>query len=116
MSTREKTVSFRATSDFWARTAAAWEFVRSEDLSESGSSSLGRTFELCLLRIADTLPAEPPQSELVRAAMEAWLTAVEKVRRERELEAQYAAWAAGDSEGDEFRRAAAAAAGTVWEE
>jgi hypothetical protein len=91
--------------------------LRELDLSGPDGEQVLREFQLTALRNPERLAGSRNQSELMRAAAELIVTAVEKVQRDRELGDAYAAEA--EERGAEeraFTRAATRAAARRWRE
>ena len=91
--------------------------LRELDLSGPDGEQVLSEFQLAALRNPERLVGARNQSELMRAAAELIVTAVEKVQRDRELGDAYAAEAVErGAEERAFTRAATRAAARRWRE
>jgi hypothetical protein len=85
------------------------------DMAGPDGERILHEFELAALRRPERLAAARNRSELMRAAAELLVTAVEKVQRDRELGDLYAADAGERSEDErEFTQAATRSAARRW--
>jgi hypothetical protein len=117
MSTRERTLSFRASGEIAAwleRLPEQWPQLVADDAS---SARLSREFQVQLARRFEAVDlGSGTQSDVIRAAVESLVGAVEALVRGEELREAYAAWASEDDEGEAFRDAALRAGESVWRE
>jgi hypothetical protein len=117
MPTAEATTSysFRAPVGFGARVDRVRRALHAIDLAGPDGERILHEFELAALRRPERLAGARNQSELMRAAAELLVTAVEKVQRDQELGDLYATEAQERSEDErEFTRAATRAASRRW--
>lgn len=119
MPTTERTTSFsfRAPATFGRRLDRARRKLHEIGLSGPDGEQVLHEFELAALRNPERLAGARNQSELMRAAAELLVTAVEKVQRDEELGDAYAIEAEERGADErEFTRAATRAAARRWPE
>ncbi len=117
MPTAERTTSysFRAPVAFGRRMDGARRALREIDLSGPAGEQVLHEFELAALRNPARLAEARNQSELMRAATELLVIAVEKVERDQKLGEAYAQEAEERSTDErEFTQAATRAAARRW--
>jgi hypothetical protein len=109
--------SFRAPEAFGRRMERARRKLHEIDWSGPDGEQILHEFELAALRNPERLAGAGNQSELMRAAAELLVMAVEKVQRDEELGDAYALEAEERSQDQrEFTRAATRAAARRWRE
>jgi hypothetical protein len=107
--------SFRAAAGFGARMDRVRQTLQKIDLAGPDGERILHEFELAALRKPERLAGTRNQSELMRAAAELLVMAVEKVQRDQELGDLYAAEAEERSVDErEFTRAATRTAARRW--
>jgi hypothetical protein len=117
MPTAEGTTSysFRAPAGFGARMDRVRRTLHEIDLAGPDGVRILHEFELAALRKPERLAGTRNQSELMRAAAELLVMAVEKVQRDQELGDMYATEAEERGVGErEFTRAATRVAARRW--
>lgn len=111
--TKERTFSFRADADLDDRLhEAARRFVASD---QRRTGEFGRAFEHYLLVRLEELDVEPSDSALLRAMLESWIAAADRVLEAEALVDTYREWSA-DGDGRAFREGAVRAGATIWNE
>jgi hypothetical protein len=106
MAVADKIYSFRAPSEFSERLKKARASFNAATHDTELSAHLGNEFELALIRRLRTLAPDTTDGMLVRAIVEAFVAATDRVHREEELMAEFEAFDRDDVEGDAWRRAA----------
>src|SRR5215211_8349134 len=107
---RTTSFSFRAPATFGRRLDRARRKLHEIGLSGPDGEQVLHEFELAALRNPERLAGARNQSELMRAAAELLVTAVEQVHRDEELGDAYAIEAEERSDEREFTQAATRAA------
>jgi hypothetical protein len=102
----DKTYSFRAPSEFSERLRQARDGFDIVTHDAELSAHLGNEFELALLRRLRKLGDGLPDGVFVRAIVEAFVSAAERVSWEQEHMEEFAAFDREDTEGDAWRRGA----------
>jgi hypothetical protein len=102
----DKTYSFRAPSQLSERLRRAREGFNSVTHDAELSAHLGNEFELALLKRLRKLGEEVPDGVFVRAIVEAFVGAAERVRWEEEQMEEFAAFNRDDTGGDAWRQGA----------
>lgn len=106
MAVADRTYSFRAPSELSNRLKLARESFGAATHDAELSAHLGNEFELALLRRLRELAPDATDGVLVRAIVEAFVAATDRVRREEELMAEFEAFDRDDVDGYAWRRAA----------
>jgi Ser/Thr protein kinase RdoA (MazF antagonist) len=106
MAVAAKTYSFRAPGDLGARLHRAQEDFRSITRDTELSAHFGNEFELALLRRLRRLGDDITDGVFTRAITEAFVSAIERVRREQEHMDAFAEFKRSDVEGDAWRAGA----------
>lgn len=112
MAVADKTISFRAPHEFGERldrSRAALHELRGSHARAEIDRWVIAEFDLALLRWLEPMSEASSQGAFVRTAMEALMSATERVQRGLERVEAYRAFAAEDAEGDAVRVAALAA-------
>jgi len=112
MAVADRTYSFRAPSEFSERLRHARDGFDAVTHDAELSAHLGNEFELALLRRLRKLGKNVPDGVFVRAIVEAFVGAAERVRWEQEHMDEFAAFDRQDTEGDAWRRGALRLAGS----
>jgi hypothetical protein len=102
----DRTYSFRASSELSERLRHARDGFDTVTHDAELSAHLGNEFELALLRRLRKLGEDLPDGVFVRAIVEAFVSAAERVRWEQEHMEEFAAFDREDTEGDAWRRGA----------
>jgi hypothetical protein len=106
MAVADKTFSFRAPSELSERLQHAREGFDSVTHSTELSAHLGNEFELALLRRIRKLGESVPDGVFVRAIVEAFVSASERVQWEEKHMDEFAAFNLEDAEGESWREGA----------
>lgn len=106
MATAAKTYSFRAPSELSERLRQARVGFDAVTHDAELSAHLGNEFELALLRSLRKLAEPVPDGVFVRAIVEAFVAAAERVQWEEEHMEEFAAFNRDDTEGEAWRRGA----------
>jgi hypothetical protein len=106
MAVADKTYSFRAASELSERLKYAREGFDKVTHDVELSAHLGNEFELALLRRLRKLGDEVPDGVFMRAIVEAFVSAAERVRWEDQHMEEFAAFDREDTEGEKWRRGA----------
>jgi hypothetical protein len=117
--TKEKTYTFRASSDLASRTREAfrtWHELLEQDDPLAGDAlrDAMTTFYLALGRRARAVEESDNQSEVFRSVFELFVDATEKAVEDVGFVRAYEEWAHEDEEGPALRKAALAAAADRW--
>ena len=114
VSTPDRTYSFRADVDLHRRLQHARAVIeRATRGPAEERESLARVFSVTLMRTLAAGSADT-DSALIRSAVEACVSAAEKVEEDRRLLHEYQAWADEDAAGASFRRGALEPGRTLW--
>ena len=118
MAVAEKTYTFRAPGDLASRAGEALSTLNSllEDAASVDLDDAKSAFWITVLRHAREFEESENQSAVLRATLEAFVDAAEKLARDREHLRVYEEWAAEDEEGRRIRRGALKAAAGRWSE
>jgi hypothetical protein len=106
MAVADRTYSFRASNELSERLRLARESFGAAMHDAELSAHLGNEFELALFRRLRKLAPDAADGVLVRAIVEAFVAANDKVRHEEELMAEFEAFDREDVEGPAWRRGA----------
>jgi hypothetical protein len=106
MAVADRTYSFRAPSELSERLKRARESFDAATHDAELSAHLGNEFELALLRRLRKLAPDTTDGVLVRAIVEAFVAAADRVRHEEEMMAEFEAFDREDVEGPAWRRGA----------
>ncbi len=106
MAVAAKTYSFRAPGELSERLRQARVGFDAVTHDAELSAHLGNEFELALLRRLRKLDEHVPDGVFVRAIVEAFVGAAERVRWEQEHMEEFAAFDRDDTEGEAWRRGA----------
>lgn len=112
--TKERTFSFRADPDLDDRLQEAVRRFAASDRRQSGE--FGRAFEHFLLAHLEELDPEPSDSALLRAMLESWIEASDRVLEDEELVGAYREWSTEADDERAVRDGAVRAAATIWDE
>jgi hypothetical protein len=102
----DKTFSFRAPSELSTRLREARKGFDGVTRSAELSAHLGNEFELALLRGLRKLGDDIADGVFVRAIVEAFVSATERVQWEEEHMEEFAAFGREDTEGEAWRKGA----------
>ena len=112
--TKERTYSFRAGADLDDRLQEAVRRFAGSDRRRTGE--FGRAFEQYLLASLEELDEQPSDSALLRAMLESWIAASDRVLEDAELVDAYRDWATDDDDEGAFRDGAVRGGATIWSE
>jgi hypothetical protein len=112
--TKERTFSFRAGADLDDRLQEAVRRFAASDRRRSGE--FGRAFEHYLLDHLSELDPKPSDSALLRAMLESWIAASDRVLEDEALVDAYREWSTEDDDGAAFRDGAVRAGAEIWNE
>ena len=115
MPTSEKTYTFRGAEDLVPRVRDAFA-VFGSILDEDGGRDEAMALWTAVSRQRQELARTENQSALLRATLEVFIEAAERLKRDREHLRAYEEWAADDEEGRAFREGALKAAADRWRE
>jgi hypothetical protein len=119
MPTKKKTYTFRASADLAPRARDAFrtwqELLAADDETSSSAVQEAMTgFSLAVARRAKAFDQFENQSALVRATVELFVEATEKLAEEQKFAGAYEEWAQEDAEGPAVRGSALTAAADRW--
>jgi|SRR6266550_2790865 hypothetical protein len=115
MPTSEKTYTFRGAEDLVPRVRDAFA-VFGSILDEDGGRDEAMALWTAVSRQRRELAATENQSALLRATLEVFIEAAERLKRDREHLHAYEEWAAEDDEAHAVREGALEAAADRWRE
>jgi hypothetical protein len=116
MQTKDRSYSFRAPASLADRLQEArrhWADLAQVPVSELPEAVVDE-FHRRLATAFAQLEAGGNQSASIRACLEIFVKATERMREEIGLAREYEAWSQQDAEGDGWRRGAIAAAAEIW--